>query len=104
MHLILLSAMQVLFMFNSLKLHGGFKGHLSDDEMVETPMPGRVRKVIRHKRQQKAAQVSLFFLPEVSVSFSSYRARKRLSSLAALKYLVVSGAPLTVPVGSIASQ
>ena len=38
------------------------KGHLSDDEMVETPMPGRVRRVIRHKRrQQKAAQVNLSF-------------------------------------------
>ena len=59
MHLILLSAMQVLIILKCLKLHGGLKGHLSDDEMVETPMPGRVRRVIRHKRQQKAAHVSL---------------------------------------------
>ena len=71
--------------------------------MVETPMPGRVRRVIRHKRQQKAALVSLYFSHEVSVSFYSYRARKRLFSLAALKYLVVSGAPSPVLVGNIAS-
>ena len=32
-------------------------GHLSDDEMVETPMPGRVRRVIKQRRQQKVTEV-----------------------------------------------
>ena len=38
------------------------EGHLSDDEMVETPMPagGRVRKMIKHRRQLKAAEVFKF--------------------------------------------
>ena len=34
-------------------------GHLSDDEMVETPMPGRVRRVVKQRRQQKVAKVGL---------------------------------------------
>ena len=36
-----------------------FTGHLSDDEMVETPMPGRVRRMTKHRRQQKVAEVGL---------------------------------------------
>ena len=48
----------------SLKCSAGpmnkcYAGHLSDDEMVETPMPGRVRRVIKQRRQQKEVKVSL---------------------------------------------
>ena len=41
-------------------------GHLSDDEMVETPMPagGRVRKMTKHRRQLKAAEVVKFITVE----------------------------------------
>ena len=51
----------VSIQFNCLYTKGGFKGHLSDDEMVETPMPagGRVRKMIKHRRQLKAAEVDI---------------------------------------------
>ena len=37
-------------------------GHLSDDEMAETPMPAggrRVRKMMKYRRQLKAAEVML---------------------------------------------
>ena len=55
-------------------------GHLSDDEKVETPMPGRVRRVIKHRRQQKVAEVGLIesmVSPAVTISSLKYRTRSK---------------------------